>query len=148
MSRVRGNGGELAIVMIDLDHFKQLNDRHGHLVGDEVLRYAARAIAAACGDDHVVARYGGEEFAVILSGADRQVAVGIAERIRAHVAGAPGSVPVTGSVGVALAPEHGDQGTTVLAAADAALYRAKASGRNRVEVASGAPADHVGAFVA
>jgi diguanylate cyclase (GGDEF)-like protein len=87
----------------------------------------------------------GEEFAVILRVSDGRGAAAVAERIRSQVASGRGGVAVTASIGLAVAPEHGDHSTTVLAAADAALYRAKASGRNRVVVAS---ADRVGAAAA
>src|SRR5205807_7464053 len=77
---------QVAVLLIDLDHFKNVNDEHGHLLGDEVLRQAAQAIRAASGDRGVVARYGGEEFGVILIGADDATALDMADRIRHAVA--------------------------------------------------------------
>jgi len=125
-----------AVVLIDLDHFKQLNDQFGHLVGDQVLRQAAQAIQSTCGDRGLVARYGGEEFAVILPGVTEAAALDAAERIRRAVAAAPTPAPVTASLGVAGCPPHGRVGEELLAAADAALYRAKAGGRDRAVLAS------------
>jgi diguanylate cyclase len=122
--------------MIDVDRFKALNDRHGHAAGDEVLRAIASAIAGAVREDDVPARFGGEEFAVLLRNPGLGVALDIAERVRAAVAGLDlrrqGIVGVTVSVGVAVA-DHPDQPIAeLLDAADRALYRAKRAGRDRV----------------
>ena len=95
----------------------------------------AQAIRAASGDRGVVARYGGEEFGVILIGADDATALDMAERIRHAVATAPLVVPVTASIGVAGCPPHGGSAALLLAAADAALYEAKRTGRNRAVLA-------------
>jgi diguanylate cyclase (GGDEF)-like protein len=127
----------LAILMVDVDRFKRLNDRFGHAVGDEVLRLVAGAIARALRAEDTPVRYGGEEFAVILRRASTPHAVEVGERIRQAVAGlAPDAMgvdgPVTVSVGVAIAgPE--DVMTDVIERADQALYRAKRRGRDRVE---------------
>jgi diguanylate cyclase (GGDEF)-like protein len=126
---------QVAVLLIDLDHFKSVNDEHGHLVGDEVLRHAAHAIQAVSGDQGMVARYGGEEFAVVLTGIDDPTALEIAERIRHAVATAVTAVPVTASLGVAGCPPHGRSAALLLAAADAALYEAKRTGRNRAVLA-------------
>ena len=142
--------------MIDIDHFKRLNDRHGHGGGDEVLRAVADAIARTVRTDDFPIRYGGEEFVVILRRADRDIAVTVAERLRRNVAAIKLdrvrlSAPVTVSVGVAVAapgnpakPSSG-QGSpgrspglaleALIAEADAALYRAKSAGRDRIAVA-------------
>lgn len=128
-----------AIAVIDLDHFKSINDIHGHAVGDAVLRAAAARIEQALAPDGRVFRYGGEEFVAVLPGAGPSRAREMAERVRAAVADTPvGGLALTTSVGVASGPT----GVTVVAedvfsAADAALYRAKQAGRNRVEVAAG-----------
>jgi diguanylate cyclase (GGDEF)-like protein len=134
LARTIADGGPFGLIMIDLDHFKRLNDQHGHQAGDEVLRAAARCIATGVGERGLAARYGGEEFAVVLPGADRAAAVEVAEVIVRAVREADTPVPVTASLGVAVHPEHTANGTEVLSAADAALYAAKAAGRNRVEV--------------
>jgi diguanylate cyclase (GGDEF)-like protein len=128
----------LAILMVDVDRFKQLNDRHGHTAGDAVLRDVAAAIARTLRAEDTPVRYGGEEFAVILRRASAPQAAEVAERIRQAVADlGPSSTgveaPVTVSVGVAVAGEE-DEMSTVIERADQALYRAKRRGRDRVEV--------------
>ncbi len=123
--------------MIDIDHFKRLNDRHGHAVGDLVLRAVAEAIAGAVREDDVPARYGGEEFAVLLRNPSEQVAVEIGERVRASVAGLDlrefGPSAVTVSVGVAISSAADQPIDDLIAEADRALYRAKRAGRDRVD---------------
>jgi len=134
-----------SLLMLDLDHFKAFNDRHGHPAGDEALRTFAGLLVASVRDGDLVARYGGEEFAVLLPGLGRSGAMVIAERIRARaestiVALGPG---ITGrlsvSIGVAVAPDDALDRVGLLRAADAALYRAKSLGRNRVACASDRP---------
>ncbi|MCS6801199.1 MAG: GGDEF domain-containing protein [Chloroflexota bacterium] len=142
--RARRTGEPLSLVMIDIDHFKQLNDRFGHQRGDEVLLLVAerlRAFAQRPGD--LLARYGGEEFALILSGAALPAGRDIAERLRRAVEGLAipnGADPpgvVTVSAGVAtIWPRLGEEAALLVQAADAALYRAKLRGRNRVETAT------------
>jgi diguanylate cyclase (GGDEF)-like protein len=130
-----------SILMLDLDHFKQFNDRHGHPAGDEALRSFGSVLRSCMRDGDVAARYGGEEFAVLLLGVDGQAAVAVAERIRARtestiISLAPGMTDrITVSVGIASAPEQGLERVTLLRLADEALYRAKEAGRNRVESA-------------
>jgi len=143
--RVARAGGGLAVVMLDVDHFKEYNDTLGHIAGDECLRRVAdtlRRLAQRPGD--FVARYGGEEFSCLLSGLDREAACAHAERLRLaieelalpHPASPLGPV-VTTSVGVAWdTPFVHENWRGILAAADAALYRAKQKGRNRTEVAA------------
>lgn len=132
-------GGRLAVVMVDLDHFKRYNDRHGHLVGDEALRRVARMLTAAAGDDDRVARFGGEEFTVALPGADTTAAHAYAGRVMAALRDerVADELRLTVSVGVAALGAGGATVDTLLRRADEALYRAKASGRDRV--ASAAP---------
>jgi diguanylate cyclase (GGDEF)-like protein len=143
VARARRYRRALALIMVDLDHFKRLNDTHGHQAGDRVLADVARVIEREVRPSDAVARVGGEEFAVILSEASFATAVQVAERLRRAVAGRaprPGGdgaadfVPITASFGVAVwAP--GMEGKALFAAADEALYRAKQRGRNRVEAA-------------
>ena len=129
-------GAGCSVVLIDLDHFKSINDRHGHLVGDEVLKVLAGALQASARPGDTPARYGGEEFAMILPGTGPQDALAAAERLRAVIEAMQGPVPVTASMGVASSPGHGTEPAALLAAADAALYVAKTAGRNRVVAAS------------
>lgn len=125
------------LLMMDIDHFKQVNDTHGHSVGDKVLREFARVIALQVRTGDVVARFGGEEFVVVLMGADITNAAQIAERIREAVESATlfdhdgHPVPVTTSIGVAC-PQGMESSEEVLKHADAHLYCAKAKGRNCV----------------
>lgn len=132
----------LGMLMIDVDHFRQYNNRFGHQTGDEVLRRVARLIAEHRRVNDVVARYGGEEFALLLINADHRVARRLAERLRLRVQSEPfpatGDIPggrLTISVGVASCPADGNTASGLIAAADAALFRAKRAGRNLVCVA-------------
>lgn len=137
------NGTPLALLMVDIDHFKRFNDTHGHPVGDLVLKLVAAKLAERAQPPRVAARYGGEEFALPLPGSDLAEAAELAEEIRTEVAHREVVLKsdgrrlgtVTLSIGVAaLRPaEYPDQ---FVARADAALYRAKANGRNRVERAT------------
>jgi diguanylate cyclase (GGDEF)-like protein len=129
----------LAVLMVDLDHFKRINDAHGHARGDLVLKQTTRAIQSTLRADDIVGRFGGEEFVVLLPSADLRQAMGAAERCRAaveamEVPGAP-YLSVTASVGVAAFPDHGDELDGLLRASDRAMYAAKANGRNRIESA-------------
>ena len=139
--RGRRFGHPIAALMLDLDHFKQVNDRHGHGAGDDVLREVGRRIQSTVREIDISARYGGEEFAVLLPETTVETAREAAERIRRAVMDAPidtrkGPLSVTLSAGVAAFDAgDGDLGT-LLEAADGALYEAKAAGRNRVAVAS------------
>jgi diguanylate cyclase (GGDEF)-like protein len=115
-------------VMVDIDHFKRVNDLHGHDAGDRVLAAVAKAISDNVRECDFAARYGGDEFAVLLHGASQEVARHVAERVRTAVAGSL-ELPVTVSIGIA--EQTGDRRLTLLAA-DRALYEAKRAGRNRV----------------
>jgi diguanylate cyclase (GGDEF)-like protein len=134
----RGQQETLSILMIDVDHFKQFNDRHGHPAGDEALRAFGAVLRSCMRDGDLAARYGGEEFAVLLRGQDPSVTAGIAERIRARteatiISLAPGITDrITVSIGIASAPDQGFDRVSLLRVADEALYRAKDGGRNRV----------------
>ena len=127
----------LGLLMLDLDHFKRVNDAHGHARGDLVLKQTTRAMQSALRADDIVGRFGGEEFVVLLPGADVKQAMGAAERCRAavesmEIPNAP-LLSVTASVGVAAFPDHGEDLDTLLKASDRAMYAAKGLGRNRVE---------------
>jgi diguanylate cyclase (GGDEF)-like protein len=137
LSRAQRTHDALALLLIDIDHFKRVNDTHGHLVGDQVLVGVASTLCGQLRDYDVVGRFGGEEFVVLLPGADTVEACRVAERLRGRVRrlavpAEEGTVAVTISVGVALFRMHGEDLIELLAAADLALYRAKQSGRDRV----------------
>lgn len=117
-----------ALAMFDIDHFKQVNDQHGHLHGDRVLQELARLLDESIRETDVVARYGGEEFAVVMPQTDVQGAQILAERLRAEVEGRLG-ITVSGGVTMARPGESQEQ---LIARTDAALYRAKSAGRNHV----------------
>jgi diguanylate cyclase (GGDEF)-like protein len=128
------------LLLVDLDHFKGVNDRFGHQAGDAVLVELARRLTDATREVDVVTRFGGEEFALILPKTPVQGTVRLGEKVREAVGHEPfaagnASIPVTVSVGAAGYPDHGLSSPELLAAADAALYRAKENGRNRVEEA-------------
>lgn len=138
LSRARREGNSVTVLLCDLDNFKKVNDTHGHLVGDEVLRETGRRLLAAVRAYDAVGRYGGEEFLVLLPHCDKKSGRDRAEQIRSVASGRPvltaqGPVSFTLSVG-ALASSDWGQFTAeqLLKEADAALYRAKAAGRNRV----------------
>jgi two-component system, cell cycle response regulator len=139
LTRQKRHGGSIGIVMVDLDRFKQINDRHGHLVGDKVLCAAAQTMRNTARPYDCVGRFGGEEFLLILPGCDSINAISHAERIRVAIEqtaidGPDGAVPVTASLGVTVAEADSDcEAIELLRFADTALYRAKESGRNRVE---------------
>ena len=133
--------GPTAALMVDIDHFKQFNDRHGHARGDDVLRAVGHAIASSIRQGDIAYRFGGEEFSVLLPGADEPTAMLIAERVREAVAAIvlPSDVdPVTVSVGVAVDPTPHPMPSgplqDLVEAADAALYVAKRAGRDRVRL--------------
>jgi diguanylate cyclase (GGDEF)-like protein len=136
-----GAGTALSLVLVDIDHFKQVNDRYSHIVGDLALRAVADALQAQSRQRDVAARWGGEEFALLLRDCSREQALAVAERIRAAVQGldcdgfAPG-LQLRVSIGVATADDAA-RARMLMAQADRALMRAKATGRNRVCVADG-----------
>jgi diguanylate cyclase (GGDEF)-like protein/PAS domain S-box-containing protein len=141
---VRAEHG-LGVLMLDLDHFKNFNDTYGHDAGDTVLREAAAFLLKSVRAEDIVCRFGGEEFIVILPVADLKVTQARAERIRSKLRELPvlhqgqSLGMVTVSVGVAELPQHGTSRKELIDAADAALYRAKREGRDRVVVADAAP---------
>jgi diguanylate cyclase (GGDEF)-like protein len=136
LARARRSGAPLGLVMLDVDHFKRFNDRHGHQEGDEALAAVARVMGEVARTEDRACRVGGEEFAVLLPGADEAAALAVAERIRTGVAGAAGAAePITVSLGVAATRGEHDA-AALFALADEALYAAKQAGRNRSRGAS------------
>ena len=131
LARAQRHAEPVSLVLLDIDHFKVLNDTHGHVAGDEVLRNVAAALACECREFDTAARYGGEEFAVILPGCTAAEALEAAERFRRIVAEAPGEVPITASAGVATFPDHARDAEHLVRITDDALYSAKRSGRDR-----------------
>jgi diguanylate cyclase (GGDEF)-like protein len=138
----RRRGQVLSLLVIDLDHFKQVNDTYGHQVGDMVLKSVAQALHRTLKESDVLARYGGEEFVIVLPRTEAAGAVAVAERLRVNVAGlslrklAPAAPErVTISVGVAAYPVHATTVVDLIRIADEALYQSKSQGRNRVTCA-------------
>jgi diguanylate cyclase (GGDEF)-like protein len=134
-------GVPFALVLVDVDHFKQVNDRHGHQAGDETLQAVAQVLREHAGGDDIPARYGGEEFALIMPGGDAGAAARTAERVRLALHDLDRPIRVTASFGVAAVPRDADSTAELIAAADAALLRAKAAGRDRVLMADHIVAD-------
>lgn len=143
LARTRRQTSTLALLMIDLDRFKDVNDRYGHGVGDEVLRAVAGALTAGLREGDVLARYGGDEFCALLPGADAVSAAQVAERVRQQVASLPSrvasAVRVRASIGLATSAdlEEGAGGQALLERADRALFTAKRRGGDRVVAAGG-----------
>jgi two-component system, cell cycle response regulator len=139
--RSRRYGNPLSVMIADIDHFKRVNDRYGHPIGDAALRHVAERLAAQVRKTDVAARYGGEEFLIVLPETARDGAAVLGERIRAAVEHAPldlaggGRLDLTISIGAA-EKNPADAATDLVAAADRALYEAKAGGRNRLVIAS------------
>ena len=140
LARSRRYREPLALLLVDLDALKSINDRHGHRAGDDAIRSVADVIRSELRKSDVGARWGGDEFAVLAPGTSRAAASALAERIRALIPERSRQWPVTVSVGVATVDPHLDRqgidSATLMGAADAAMYEAKRSGRDRVVVAS------------
>lgn len=137
LAQARRNQKPLSLVMLDLDHFKQLNDQYGHQTGDMVIEMVAKNLLRQSRRTDILFRYGGEEFLVILPNTSDQQAKHLAENWRLQVQGAPvqakhQTIHVTLSAGIASYPEHGTTAFNLIQAADEALYQAKAAGRNQV----------------
>jgi diguanylate cyclase (GGDEF)-like protein len=136
-ARARRHQLELALAIIDIDHFKQVNDTYGHLAGDQVLGALGALVRENCRAEDVPCRYGGEEFIVILLETALPNAHARAERWRAmfeqlHTRWDHHAIHTTISIGLAISPAHADNAQQLIARADQALYRAKQAGRNRV----------------
>lgn len=132
-------GRRFSLLMMDLDHFKRINDTHGHQAGDEILIEFSRRVSAVLREVDTLARYGGEEFVCLLSETDVDGALIVAEKVLHEVRSTPfaaGGLEITAtvSIGVACFPQHGTDFTALVAAADRALYRAKDQGRDRVRL--------------
>ncbi|MCP5235960.1 MAG: GGDEF domain-containing protein [Zoogloeaceae bacterium] len=141
----RQAAGGLGLMMIDVDHFKRINDRYGHVVGDQVLRQVAATLKMSCRGTDVLGRYGGEEFLLLLPGADEARLATVGEKLRAAIEAIPAiefseqpTYPEILTISIGAAVLHPGNGNldTVIALADQALYQAKNAGRNRVVVAS------------
>ena len=152
MSRANRDDQPCALLMVDLDHFKNINDTWGHPAGDDVLEYVAHALRSATRPSDVIGRFGGEEFVLLLPDADTAEAEAAGERIRQTIAelhvpttdkrGGPVAISErTTSIGVAVYPVHADALDPLLQAADAAVYEAKEGGRNQVRLAGPPPRD-------
>ncbi len=139
IARVRRNGSNLSIAMVDIDNFKSINDKYGHLVGDRVLRHVAMEIKNSLRMNDIVSRYGGEEFLVILPDSD-EISAGFAmERVRENISKNPINIGrdklyITISIGIAEITLN-ENPIDAIERADNALYRAKYSGKNRIEIA-------------
>jgi len=144
IARAGQRGGSAAILVLDMDHFKNINDEHGHLAGDAALKAVGAALADELRGYDAVGRFGGEEFVAVLSDTDTAGAEHAAERLRRRIEDlrietrGPHTITVTASIGVAMCPEHGDDLDDVLRAADDAMYDAKRAGRNTARTAPSA----------
>ena len=133
---------ELAVFVLDLDHFKQINDRYSHQSGDEVLKNLSRVLLNNIRNTDFAARYGGEEFVIVLPETPLEVALGLAERLRQAIAGMKNcpvegeTVKISASIGIAVYPTHADTAGELIHQADRAMYRAKKKGRNQVCIAN------------
>jgi len=135
LERCRRHGRSMALLMMDLDHFKAVNDTYGHQAGDQILINLVVKVNALLRQPDHLGRYGGEEFLVLLPETSLEEAVTVAERIRAVCALAGQEPSCTVSIGVTSKQQDSDTVDTLMTRADAAMYRAKANGRNRVETA-------------
>lgn len=138
--RVNRGGKPVGAIMADIDHFKQVNDRYGHVTGDAVLRAIAGRMLQRMRPYDAVGRYGGEEFLIVLPGCDGENAAALADRLRLSICNTPmatpeGEIPITISLGIVVCNGGESDAGVLIHAADRALYRAKEKGRNRVEVA-------------
>lgn len=137
--RARRSNSTVSLVMMDIDHFKSVNDQFGHRAGDFVLELLGQMLLANTRKSDVACRYGGEEFLIVLPGSSLQDAARRAEQFRANfeairISGKDTVTNATMSIGVACFPDHGEDGEQVLNRADEALYQAKAAGRNCVVI--------------
>jgi diguanylate cyclase (GGDEF)-like protein len=151
--RARRSGSPLGVILLDVDHFKSVNDGHGHQAGDRVLIELAQRVRAGCRSGNIVARYGGEEFAVLVPAADAEALASIADGIRRSIRDVPVTInhdgtalAVTASIGTAVFPADAATGEQAIRMADQALYAAKRTGRDRVVAAGSAIEAETGRF--
>lgn len=137
ISRAARTGDHFTVVLLDIDHFKSVNDQHGHLVGDDVLRRLASILDENVRGEDTVARFGGEEFAILMPTLDKSQGIAAAERLRMAAAEGLDDLSITASFGIATLPADGMDAIGLLEAADQALYASKRNGRNRVTAAAG-----------
>jgi len=132
---------QFSLLFLDLDHFKSINDTHGHLIGSRLLAEIGGVIKRTLGPEHAAFRYGGDEFVALLRGQDKAAATQTADRLREELISTPFlsaagmSISITGSFGLATFPEDGDSLHAIIRSADTMMYHAKAEGRNRIAVA-------------
>lgn len=141
--RSKRYGHALSVLMIDLDNFKELNDRYGHTAGDHLLKYFSQLLTQTIRPSDIAARYGGEEFLILLPETDREEAHAVAERLRKRISLYPfridsrkEDVLFTISIGLSTYPEYGQSGDELITLADIALYQAKKEGKNKVAIYS------------
>ncbi|BDB19230.1 diguanylate cyclase (GGDEF)-like protein [Pseudomonas sp. BIGb0381] len=145
LERARRDGSSLAVAMVDIDHFKHINDRYGHLAGDEVIRHCANHLTLRIRHSDSIGRYGGEEFLILLPSTNTEGAVAVLDELRASLAESPAQYDKTKislriSIGVCcVVPTEGDTTASLLTIADSALYEAKGSGRNTLRFATPPP---------
>ena len=139
MGRMQDSDKPVSLLMIDVDHFKKVNDTYGHNAGDEVLYEIGQVILRNIRGFDLAVRYGGEEFVVVMPDTPLEVALGVADRLcnkmtddQVKISGSKDTISVTLSIGVAISQSPNDNAETLLKQADEALYEAKRSGRNRV----------------
>lgn len=125
-----------SLLLLDIDHFKKVNDTYGHLVGDEVLKYLSKIIGECCGEDNLYFRYGGEEFCIIVKYKEELAAFKFAEQLRIKIAetNSPTGAPITISIGISSLQELDRHPKTIIERADTALYQSKSDGRNRTTI--------------
>jgi diguanylate cyclase (GGDEF)-like protein len=147
VAQAKHDRSTFALLVIDIDHFKDVNDTHGHAVGDDVIAHFAGVLAKHMRASDTLARVGGEEFAIVLDGMTATSAVAFAERLRESIAttafpieGTTDAVKMTASVGIAVFPNNGEDTRSLFHAADTALYVAKRNGRNAVQLCDSTPA--------
>ena len=136
INRVSRSGEQLSLIMLDLDHFKMLNDTYGHQKGDDVLHRVARVLEQQCRDFDTVARYGGEEFGIIIPGTVGEEAVSVARRLADAIRNCYEDITITVSMGVASYPANARDPQGLVAAADESLYASKRGGRDRVTMST------------
>ncbi len=140
IARASNGGTSVAVVFVDIDHFKTINDTYGHAIGDQALRQVAALLKKLVRDGDMVARWGGDEFVLVLPCADRQKAIGRIQAMHRQAAALDvlandnTPVPISLSIGVAFGPQHGKDAVTLRRVADQAMYEAKQGGRNQVVV--------------